>query len=369
MLEGIDKDWSPPTTDNKALYSNLPCGDYIFKVKAVGLSQKLSNVIEYKFVIDPPWWKTWIAYFLYVVIAITLIYLVINWRTAQLRAQQKQLEKIVAERTAEVVEQKELIEEKQKEIVDSINYAQRIQKALLASDQLLNSNLKNYFLYFNPKDIVSGDFYWASPLANGNFALLTADSTGHGVPGAMMSMLNISCINEAINERKLTSPAQILDHARQRIIQSLSQDGSLEGGKDGMDCSLVSFDFKNKKLTYASANNPVWIVRRTGNGHELIDLKSDRMPVGKHERDNIPFKEQTIDLMAGDIIFTLTDGFADQFGGAKGKKFKYKPLQDFLISHADENLADQKKHLEAAFNDWKGKLEQVDDVCIIGVKI
>nr|MBA3683402.1 SpoIIE family protein phosphatase [Bacteroidota bacterium] len=369
ILEGIDKDWSPSSTDNKALYSSLPSGDYTFKVKVIGLSQKWSNVLEYKFVIDPPWWKTWIAYFFYVIISIGIIYLVINWRTAQLRAQQKQLEHIVAERTAEVVEQKELIEEKQKEIVDSINYAQRIQKALLASDQLLNTNLKNYFLFFKPKDIVSGDFYWASLLANGNFALLTADSTGHGVPGAMMSMLNISCINEAINERKYTSPAQILNHARQRIIQSLSQDGSLEGGKDGMDCSLVIFDLKNKKLNYASANNPVWIVRKGENGYELIDLKSDRMPVGKHERDNVPFNEQTIDLKSGDMIYTLTDGFADQFGGAKGKKFKYKPLQDFLITHVNDSLNDQKQGLEKAFQNWRGSLEQVDDVCIIGVRI
>ncbi len=369
ILEGIDKDWSPASPDNKALYSNLPCGDYTFKVKAIGLSQKWSNVLEYKFVINPPWWKTWAAYFLYIIIVISLIYAVINWRTAQLRAQQKQLEKIVAERTAEVVEQKELIEEKQKEIVDSINYAQRIQKALLASDQLLNTNLKNYFLFFKPKDIVSGDFYWASPLVNGNFALLTADSTGHGVPGAMMSMLNISCINEAINERKLISPAEILNHARQRIIQSLSQDGSLEGGKDGMDCSLVTFDLKSKKLTYASANNPVWIIRQGANGSELMDLKSDRMPVGKHEKDSIPFKEHTIDLKAGDVIYALTDGFADQFGGEKGKKFKYKPLQDFLISHVNESMEDQKQHLDKVFNNWRGSLEQVDDVCIIGIRI
>ncbi len=369
ILEGVDKDWSPSSTDNKAFYSNLPCGDYTFKVKAIGLSEKWSSVVEYKFVIHPPWWKTWVAYFLYFIIAIGIIYLVINWRTAQLRTQQKQLEIIVAERTAEVVEQKELIEEKQKEIVDSINYAQRIQKALLASDQLLNTNLKNYFLFFKPKDIVSGDFYWASTLANGNFALLTADSTGHGVPGAMMSMLNISCINEAINERKYTSPAQILNHARHRIIQSLAQDGSLEGGKDGMDCSLVAFDLKNKKIIYSSANNPVWIVRKSGNGYELIDLKSDRMPVGKHEKDNVPFNEQTIELQSGDMIYTLTDGFADQFGGAKGKKFKYKPLQDFLVAHVNDSLKHQRQELEKAFNDWRGSLEQVDDVCIIGVRI
>ncbi|MDO8998126.1 MAG: two-component regulator propeller domain-containing protein [Bacteroidota bacterium] len=368
MLEGIDKDWSPLTKDNRALYSNLSNGEYVFNVRAIGLSQQWSDILKYKFVINPPWWKTWLAYFLYMIMVSTLIYCFINIRTAQLRVNQKKLEVIVAERTAEVVEQKELIEEKQKEIVDSINYAQRIQRALLASDELLNTNLKNYFLFFKPKDIVSGDFYWASHLVNGDFALVTADSTGHGVPGAMMSMLNISCLNEAINERKLKSPAEILNHARKRIIESLAQDGSVEGGKDGMDCSVIAFDFKNNKITYSSANNPIWILRQTEKSVELIDLKGDRMPVGKHHKDATPFNNHTVNLIKGDVIYTLTDGFADQFGGSKGKKFKHKQLQDILISSYGDSMEGQKQKIEDAFNNWKGNLEQIDDVCIIGVR-
>lgn len=370
MLQGSDKDWSPATTDNKALYSNLAAGDYVFMVRAMGLSQKWSEVIEYKFTIYPPWWKTWWAYILYIALSAALLYIIFRWRTAQLRERQKQLEQTVAERTAEVVEQKELIEEKQKEIVDSINYAKRIQRALLASDQMLDSNLKDYFLYFQPKDIVSGDFYWASHDANDNFVLVTADSTGHGVPGAMMCMLNISCLNEAINERKYTNPAKILNHVRERIIQSLARDGSVEGGKDGMDCSVAVFDFKNRKLTYAAANNPIWIVRKNAEGlMELIDLKADRMPVGKHDKDSVSFSDHTVDLQAGDMIYTMTDGFADQFGGEKGKKFTNKRLKDLLSHNAARPLAEQREALTKAMDRWKFGVEQIDDICVIGVRV
>ncbi len=374
MLSGADEDWSPVTPENRALYTNLSSGEHVFKVKAVGVSGKWSDVFEYTFKVSPPWYKTMVAYVLYVALFFFIVIGFNNLRTRQLKLRQQQLEQTVADRTAEVVEQKELIEEKQKEIVDSINYAKRIQRALLASDHLLDDNLKKYFLFFQPKDIVSGDFYWASAMANGNFALVTADSTGHGVPGAMMSMLNISCLNEAINERKFVNPAQILNHVRERIIQSLSRDGSLEGGKDGMDCSLVVFDFKNKKLTYSAANNSVWIIRRSENavhpnGYELIDLKADRMPVGKHEKDGVSFSEHTVDLMEGDFIYTLTDGFADQFGGVKGKKYTSRRLKDLLVNSATKSLEDQKEILGNAIDKWKGTLEQVDDICVIGIKI
>ena len=272
----------------------------------------------------------------------------------------------------EIIEkQKYLVEEKQTEILDSINYAKRIQYSLLASDKLLNDNLTNHFLLFKPKDVVSGDFYWGSKLGNENFVLVTADSTGHGVPGAIMSMLNISCLNEAINADKLIQPADILNATRKKIIQHLSNDGSLDGGKDGMDCSLVSFDFKNQKLVYAAANNPVWIVRsNVGVGDvEFIALKADRMPVGKHDKDSVPFTQHEFELELGDMVYTLTDGFPDQFGGPKGKKFKYKQLEELLVSISHYPMGIQKQKLDEVFENWKGNLEQVDDVCIIGVKI
>ncbi len=365
MLGGIDGDWSPLLPENKASFTNLSNGDFVFKVRAIGIAGKWSDVFEYPFTIRPPWYRTIWAYGFYVIAFFVIVVGFNNIRTRQLKIRQQELEHTVAERTAEVVEQKELIEEKQKEIVDSINYAKRIQNAMLASDQLFAKHLKNYFLLFEPKDIVSGDFYWASPIADGKFVLVTADSTGHGVPGAMMCMLNISCLNEAVNERKYSSPAAILNHARQRIIHSLAEDGSEEGGKDGMDCSVVVFDLKNKKLTFAAANNPVWIVR----GGEMIELKPDRMPVGKHAKDDVPFSEQEVELKAGDVVYTLTDGLPDQFGGHKQKKYTYRKLKELLIKISAESVNDQKVALHESFTTWKGTLEQVDDVLLIGVKV
>ncbi|MGZ4038171.1 MAG: PP2C family protein-serine/threonine phosphatase, partial [Bacteroidia bacterium] len=258
----------------------------------------------------------------------------------------------------------DVIEEKQTEILDSINYAERIQHALLAGKKLLNENLESYFVLFKPKDIVSGDFYWAAKLSNGNFVLVTADSTGHGVPGAIMSIVNIASLDKAVTKGD-TSPDLLLNETRRLVIENLKNDGSAEGGKDGMDGSLLSFDFKNKILSCASANNPVWIVR----GEELIDIKPDRMPVGKHERDTTPFTLHTVTLQKDDMVYTATDGFADQFGGSNGKKFKYKQLQQLLISVSKDTPELQKQKLDEAFEQWKGRLEQVDDVCLIGVRI
>lgn len=371
QLQGSgDDDWSPITSENKASFSNLSHGDYTFKVKAIGISQKWSDTFEYKFTIQTPWYAHPMAYAGYAIAFISIVFGFNGVRTRQLKIRQQQLEATVKERTAEVVEQKELIEQKQKEIVDSINYAKRIQGAMLASDQLFDSHLQNYFLFFQPKDIVSGDFYWASPMVNGTFVLVTADSTGHGVPGAMMSMLNISCLNEAVSERKLTDPAEILNHARQRIISSLSKDGSLEGGKDGMDCSVVVFDFKNKKIHFAGANNPVWMARKNKEGVlELIELKPDRMPVGKHDKDSIPFTTQTVDYIEGDVLFSLTDGVPDQFGGPKGKKFSYKKLKELLLNNSGKPLSDQKQALQHAVEVWKRDLEQVDDMLLMGIRL
>ena len=273
-----------------------------------------------------------------------------------------------------VEHQKKIVEEKHKEITDSINYAERIQRALLANKQILDTNLNEYFILFKPKDVVSGDFYWAAKLVSSsgveNFVLLTADSTGHGVPGAIMSILNIACIDKAVT-KGITSPDLILNETRRLVIENLKNDGSAEGGKDGMDASLLSFDFKNKILYAAAAYNPIWIIRTSTSSSptKLIEIKADRMPIGKHDKDNVSFKLHTLHLQKNDIVYTLTDGFPDQFGGANGKKFKSKELQSLLISIAHEPMDIQKQKLSDAFDSWKGENEQVDDVTIIGVRV
>lgn len=263
-----------------------------------------------------------------------------------------------------IEEQKHLVEEKHKEITDSINYAERIQRSLLASKELLNENLKESFVFFQPKDVVSGDFYWATKLINNQFALVTADSTGHGVPGAIMSILNISCLKETVKEG-LVEPSEILNHTRNKIIEVLKKDGSIEGGKDGMDCSLICFDFTKNKLTYSAANNPIWIAREK----QIIEFSPDKMPVGKHDRDTVSFTQHIIELQKGDMIYTLTDGMPDQFGGPKGKKYMYKQLKELIISISDLSMNEQKEKISKTLNTWIGELEQVDDITIIGIKV
>ncbi len=257
------------------------------------------------------------------------------------------------------------IEHKHQEILDSVNYAQRIQKALLANKKLLDENLPQYFVLFMPKDIVSGDFYWAHKLADGSFSIVTADSTGHGVPGAIMSILNISCLNEAVNAQHLIEPDQILNYTRKRIMEHMANDGSEEGGKDGMDAIICNFNFQSNEIAFAAANNPLWIIRQ----NELIEYKADKMPVGKPMGEILPFTQHKFTTQKNDLIIMITDGMADQFGGPKGKKFMYKPLKELILSLANKNLDEIKNTIEQNFMDWKGNHEQVDDVCIIGVRI
>jgi serine phosphatase RsbU (regulator of sigma subunit) len=265
----------------------------------------------------------------------------------------------------EITEQKEVIQEKNKEITDSIQYAKRIQKALLASESTLNNNLPEHFVLYKPKDIVSGDFYWAQNI-NDNFLICTADCTGHGVPGAFMSLLGISYLNEITRERHINNPAQVLDKLRSEIILNLNAEEGAEGSvNDGMDITLCNFKLKEMTVDFACANNPLWLIR---NG-KLMEFKPDKFPVGRHYGEPKPFTNQSFALLKGDLIYTLTDGYPDQFGGPAGKKFKYKALQELLLATSDLPLAAQRNLLDKRIEDWKGNLEQVDDILIIGIRI
>lgn len=258
--------------------------------------------------------------------------------------------------------QKELVEEKQKEILDNITYAKRIQTSRLPSQSFINENAKNNFVMFQPKDIVSGDFYWATKNHN-KFYLATADCTGHGVSGSMMSMLNISILNEVVNERGISTTGDILNETRKEIIKSLNPNGN-ENVSDGMDCTLCAFDFENKTLEYSSANNNFYIVR---NG-EIMNIKADKMPVGLGVKLD-SFTTNTIQLESGDVVYTLSDGYCDQFGGENNKKFKAKQFEQLLLNIQNKNMSEQKQILTDIFNNWTKGYEQTDDVLVIGIKI
>ncbi len=273
----------------------------------------------------------------------------------------------------QVVYAKLIVDEKNKEITDSINYSKRIQKGLLNQELVLKENLKEHAILFQPKDIVSGDFYWTGKLTKMQaedgkrfattmcdlFYLAVCDSTGHGVPGAFMSLLNMSFLSEAINEREISKPNEVFDYVRERLINTISEDG----GKDGMDGMLLCINKTFKKVTYCAANNAPILIRN----NEIIELSKDKMPVGKGERTD-KFSLHTIDVIEGDVLYLYTDGYPDQFGGEKEKKFKYKPLNELLLKIHEKPLSEQVDILKTTFTNWKGNLEQVDDVCVALIK-
>ncbi|MBK9284642.1 MAG: SpoIIE family protein phosphatase [Sphingobacteriaceae bacterium] len=382
-LLGLDTTWVQNDSRNYVSYTNLSDGFYQFEVKCKNVFNVESDVYNISFTIDKPFWKKWWFILIEILLAGGLIYLYIRNREKNLNKQKDKLERKVEERTKELVEKAEQIEhqsviinEKNKELTDSIKYARRIQGTLLAKLEFMKENLPEHFVLFKPKDIVSGDFYWATKIeaemsefipgkslpSNQNdelFYLAVCDSTGHGVPGAFMSLLNISYLNEAIGEMKMRTPNTILNYVRNKLIANLSVDGA----QDGMDGTLVCFDKVNAKLTYASAHNKPILIR---NG-EMMELPADKMPIGKGERTH-SFHLEEINYQKNDIVYFYTDGFADQFGGPKGKKFKYRKLNETLLNISKLSMAEQHDILSQEFDTWKGKLEQVDDVLLIGIR-
>lgn len=260
-----------------------------------------------------------------------------------------------------ISEQKELVEEKQREILDSISYAKRLQSAILPPVEMIKNVFPQSFVLYLPKDIVAGDFYWMEQMGGITY-IAAADSTGHGVPGAMVSVVCSNALNRSLKEFKLKEPGKILEKTRELVIETFEKSG--ESVKDGMDVSLLCVDKENKRIQWSGANNPLWYL----NNKQVTEIKADKQPVGKYENVK-PFTTHELKYDEGAVYYLITDGYADQFGGEKGKKFKYKKLQELLESNADEPLENQKESLLSAFNSWKGNLEQVDDVTIIGLRL
>ena len=248
-----------------------------------------------------------------------------------------------------------------KDIIDSINYAKRLQDAILPQKKFIDQCVSQNFIYYKPKDIVAGDFYWAEKIEE-KFFIAAADSTGHGVPGAMVSVVCSNALNRTIKEFKLTETGKILDKTRDLVLETFEKSASEV--KDGMDISLLCIDSKNKCIFWSGANNPLWYIQDA----ELKEIKADKQPIGKTDFPK-PFTTHEIEYKENTTYYLFTDGLADQFGGPNGKKFKYKQFSDLLIKNNNLSQKQQADIINKAFSDWKGDLEQVDDVCVIGIKL
>lgn len=274
---------------------------------------------------------------------------------------QKKINRIISEQKNEVESQKEIIEEKNKEILDSITYAKRIQDAILPPQKLVKQYLNNSFVLYKPKDIVAGDFYWMEHTAD-VVLFAAADCTGHGVPGALVSVVCSNALNRCVKEFGLIEPGKILDKVRTLVIETFEK--SDEEVMDGMDISLCVLNLKNNELMWAGANNPLWLIRNK----ELIEIKADKQPIGKYT-SQFPFTTHHLKLESNDCFYIFSDGYADQFGGPNGKKFKTASIKKLLISVNNLDMLDQRNAINKTFEEWRGNLEQLDDVCIIGVRV
>jgi serine phosphatase RsbU (regulator of sigma subunit) len=306
-------------------------------------------------------------------------------RTREINEQKEEIEsqrdEIEAQRDT-VAMQRDLVSAQKKEITDSIDYAQRIQQALLPSHDYLEKIMPEYFVLYKPKDVVSGDFYWIREVQE-RLVIVAADCTGHGVPGAFMSMLGITLLDDEFGKDQIDNPGEILDKLRSRLKKMLVQSGQAEEQKDGIDMALAIIDKKSKELQFAGANNPLYLIRNSkqvsesepglkaklqGHGSHLFEWKGDRQPIGVHWEEN-PFSTHRIKLKDQDTVYVFTDGFIDQFGGERRKKFKSKRLKELLLSIQKGSMPDQQKQLEKTFENWRKEVEQIDDVCILGVRI
>lgn len=389
-LDGFDDRWIE-TPLNFVAFNNLGPADYIFEVKSCnndGIWNKES--VKFKFKITPPYWMTWWFYAIIITAIVLLIFLFIKFRERNLKLEKKHLEQLVSERTREITNQKQEIEQQRDElkeysniieyknmaITDSIRYAKRIQLATLPYSELIEKSLPKSFVLYKPKDIVSGDFY-AFGKKDNKILMAVADCTGHGVPGAFMSMIGTNLFSQIINEKGITKPSEILNELNTGIERALKQDET--ENHDGMDVIVVLLDFENNQFEMAGANRPLWIVSKDEIkeksssydyfGERMKIIRPDKQPIGGLiQGSHYKFSNNDFEFNKGDTLYLTTDGYVDQFGGAKGKKLLSKRLRNKIleISHLEPHL--QKIELDNYFERWRGELEQVDDVLIVGIQ-
>ncbi|GAB4252112.1 MAG: hypothetical protein Kow0079_06640 [Vicingaceae bacterium] len=384
MLEGLDTVWQQPTKLNYVSYSALPPGNYTFKLKASN-NFKVWNKspIEIKFEILPPFYlRAWFITTCVIIILIAIA-LFIKIRERNLQREKKVLEEKVNERTEELVNKSNELAKKNKDIIDSINYAKKIQDAILPSDEFFQNQLKNTFVLFQPKDIVSGDFYWLN-IKNNELLFAAVDCTGHGVPGAFMSIVGHTQLDKIVGEQQISKPSEILDHLNKEVTLALQKESGKEQMKDGMDIAICNFNTSTNVLQYAGANNPLYIISKNNieglestiskGDYHLYEIKADRMAIGSYDKNDVKlFTNHSFKLTKGDAIYLFSDGYADQFGGPKGKKFRYKQFKELLLSIQDLPFDEQKQVLINAIKDWMNYdgnvYEQIDDILVIGSKL
>ncbi|MDF1573781.1 MAG: transporter substrate-binding domain-containing protein [Bacteroidales bacterium] len=377
-LRGTGNEYSSYHRGNeyKAVYNNLPPGKYEFIYKAKGKNNIWGYTEKFDFTIRKAWYNTWVFRILTILLFISGTYLFCFLRIRAIKSQKDRLEQQVRERTHELelanteIEaqrdfaryQRDQIAQQQKAIMSSIQYAQRIQNSLLPSAHLLKTKLPGHFILFKPRDIVSGDFYWFSEHKN-HYYISAADCTGHGIPGAFMSMLGMALMNEIVHKYPDIDPDSLLNELRNQIIETMHQKGDPSAAKDGMDMVICKIDKHKSRMLFAGANNSLYHVR---NG-QLTEYKTDKMPVSYHLSMQ-PFTRHEINLEPGDLVYLFSDGYADQFGGHNGKKFKYLQLRNLLASVSQKEMPEQGLQLDREFEQWKGDLDQIDDVVLIGLK-
>ena len=360
-LEGADVDWQPVTDRTRAIYSALPPGKYTFNVIASN-SQGIwnSKPVTFHFMIRPPFYQTWWFILLSVVLIVVIVVMYIKIREQNLIKEKIILEQKVKERTEEVVQKSMEIEEKNRDITASIRYAERIQRAMLPRED----TFKETFVLFMPKDIVSGDFYWMYDNGDWQF-IAVVDCTGHGVPGAFMSIIGHNSLNKVVREYGLTRPSAIIDQLNNEVMKALMQRHE-KAITDGMDLALIAFNRKNFTLEFAGAFNPLYVVRKG----EVFLYRGDRYPIGMTsmvERKN--FTNQAVDIQPGDMLYMCSDGYADQFGSPEIKKYKSANVKKLLSEIWNLPVNEQKERLEKEILEWKGDLDQVDDILFVGTKI
>lgn len=367
FLKGFDIDWSDETENRTAIYPRIEDGAYTFHLRAFNSAEvSEGEPVTFKIIVKLPVWKTWWFISLVILTVILIVIAIIKYRERKQKQIQEYLEQRLDERTREVVEQKEEIELKNRDITDSINYAQRIQSSILPPIKKLQQSFSGSFIFYQPRDIVSGDFYWFDRVSEDKFIIVCADSTGHGVPGAFMSMIGTTLLKDICISGKAGSPSEILQLLDEDLRNTLNQNVEAEQSNDGMDIIVCEIDINSSYLRYASAMRPMIVYKNA----EQIYIKGSRNSVGGHyDKEEKNFKDEGIQLEKGDLIYMFSDGYPDQFGGPMGKKFKMVRLKNLLKDIYKKPMEEQYEYVKSTFTLWRENYEQVDDVLFMGIKI